>query len=61
MGPMTGLFGLRFAWLQMFLVTLVAHILCGLTMGLLVQHFLGQRDKCGIYDWLLGRKLPAIS
>ena len=47
MGPMTGLFGVRFAWPQMFLVTLLAHILCGLTVGLLSQHFLGQRDKCG--------------
>lgn len=61
MGPMTGLFGVRFAWPQLFLITLLAHILCGLTVGLLAQHFLGQRDKCGIYDWLLGRKLPPVS
>jgi hypothetical protein len=61
MGPMTGLFGVRFAWPQMFLITLVAHILCGLTVGLLAQHFLSRRDKCGIYDWLLGRKLPPVS
>ena len=60
MGPMTGLFGVRFAWPQLFLVTLVAHILCGLTVGLLSQHLLGERDKCGIYDWLLGRKLPPV-
>ena len=61
MGPMTGLFGVRFSWPGMFLVTLVAHILCGLALGLLVQCFLGERDKYGIYDWLLGRKLPTLS
>ena len=60
MGPMTGLFGARFSWPGMFLVTLVAHILCGLTLGLLVQYFLGEKDKCGIYDWLLGRRLPPL-
>ena len=42
----------------MLLVTLVAHVLCGLTLGLLVQFFLGDKDKCGIYDGLLGRRLP---
>jgi hypothetical protein len=57
---MTGLFGARFSWPGMFLVTLVAHILCGLTLGLLVQYFLGEKDKCGIYDWLLGRRLPPL-
>ncbi|MCZ6645406.1 MAG: hypothetical protein O7B79_04120 [SAR324 cluster bacterium] len=56
MGPMTGLFGSRFAWPQLFLVTLLAHILCGLAMGLLSQYFLGERERGGIYDWLLGRK-----
>lgn len=45
MGPMVGLFGKAFAWPQLFLVTLAAHLLFGLTLGILSQHFLTDRDR----------------
>ncbi|MDQ8198223.1 hypothetical protein QEH56_08705 [Pelagicoccus enzymogenes] len=44
MGPMVGLFGVRYAWPQLFALTFVAHIAFGLAMGLLVQHFLTNRE-----------------
>lgn len=49
MGPMTGLFGTEFSWPGLFLVTLVAHVLTGLTVGLLVEHWLADEDR----SWLL--------
>lgn len=45
MGPMVGLFGSDFAWPQLFLLTLVAHVLFGIALGLLVQHFLRDEDR----------------
>ncbi len=45
MGPMTGLFGVRFAWPQLFLITLVAHVAFGITLGLLVEYFLTDRER----------------
>lgn len=49
MGPMVGPFGVRYMWPQLFLVTLVAHVAFGITLGLLVQHFLREEDR----GWLL--------
>ena len=54
MGPMVGLFGIRYAWPQLFLLTLVAHIAFGITLGLLVQAFLKKEDEGGLISFLRG-------
>ena len=54
MGPMVGMFGVRYAWPQLFLVTLVAHIAFGIVLGLLVQHFLSDEDRGGLFTFLKG-------
>jgi hypothetical protein len=54
MGPMTGLFGYNYAWPQLFILTLVAHILFGVALGLLVQHFLTEEDRGGLWTFLRG-------
>ena len=54
MGPMVGLFGVRWAWPQLFLLTLVAHIACGLTLGLLAEHFLTEQESGGLLRLLRG-------
>lgn len=56
MGPMTGLFGVNFNWPGLFLVTLVAHVLAGLALGLLIQLFLRNEPHGGIFDLLPGRR-----
>lgn len=55
MGPMTGLFGVNFSWPGLFLVTLVAHILAGLTVGMLTELWLTERDRRWLLPFLLGR------
>ncbi len=54
MGPMTGLFGYNFAWPQLFLLTLVAHLFFGTALGLLVQHFLKDEDRGWFGSFLKG-------
>lgn len=49
MGPMVGLFGYNYAWPQLFLLTFVAHVVYGIVLGVLIQHFLADNDR----DWLL--------
>jgi hypothetical protein len=49
MGPMVGLFGTRWMWPQLFVLTFVAHIVHGFILGLLVHHWLKPDDN----DWLL--------
>ena len=56
MGPMVGLFGVNYAWPQLFLVTLVAHVLFGVALGFLVHHFLTDAERGGIFDYLRGGK-----
>lgn len=55
MGPMTGLFGADFSWPGLFLVTLVAHVLTGLTIGLLTEHWLRDEDRTWLLPFLAGR------
>ena len=57
MGPMVGLFGTRYAWPQLFLLTLVAHIVCGVTLGLLTQVFLKEEDQGGLLRFLGGPRV----
>lgn len=49
MVPMTGPFGVRFLWPQMFLLTFVAHVVCGAVLGLLIHLWLKKEDS----HWLL--------
>ncbi len=58
MGPMVGLFGVNYAWPQLFLLTLVAHVVLGIAMGLLIQHFLTDEDRGWPLPFLVGRKQP---
>jgi hypothetical protein len=54
MGPMVGLFGFNFAWPQLFILTLVAHVAFGITLGLLVEHFLRDEDSGGLWAFVKG-------
>ncbi|MFQ5679931.1 MAG: hypothetical protein ACE5HP_10790 [Gemmatimonadota bacterium] len=58
MGPMVGLFGYNFAWPQLFLITLAAHIGFGVALGLLTQHFLTDRDRGTLLSLLKGDRRP---
>jgi hypothetical protein len=60
MAPMVGPFGINFAWPQLFLLTLVAHILFGVTLGILVQHFLADEDGRMLIPFLLGPRTRAL-
>ncbi len=44
MGPMVGPFGVRFAWPELFLLTLAAHVAFGVVLGLLVYQWLPEQD-----------------
>ncbi len=55
MGPMVGLFGARYAWPQLFLLTLAAHIGFGVALGILVQRFLSEEDRGWLLSFVLGR------
>jgi len=57
MAPMVGMFGVRFAWPQLFLLTLAAHIAFGVALGLLVQHFLKDEDRGGFFTFLAGSSI----
>lgn len=59
MGPMVGLFGYNFAWPQLFILTLVAHVFFGVTLGLLVQHFLKDEDRGGLMSFVRGELIAA--
>ena len=49
MGPMVGLFGVKWMWPQLFALTFVAHVVHGIILGLLVHHWLKPEDN----KWLL--------
>lgn len=54
MAPIVGPFGVNFAWPQLFLLTLVAHAMFGVSMGVLVQHFLTDEDRAWLVPFLMG-------
>ncbi len=56
MAPIVGLFGVNYAWPQLFLLTLVAHLMFGLALGILVQHFLTDKDRDWLVPFLVGRR-----
>lgn len=43
--PMASPFGIDHQWPHLFLVTLIAHVLLGIVMGLLAQHFFEPEDR----------------
>lgn len=59
MGPMTGLFGTDFAWPELFLVTLVAHVFFGLALGPLVEVGLTDQDRGSLVPFLVGLRASA--
>lgn len=61
MGPMVGMFGSRFAWPQLFLLTLVAHVAFGIALGLLSQAFLTQEDQGGLLCFLRGPRMATVT
>ena len=54
MGPMVGLFGYNYDWPGLFLLTLVAHVFFGVTLGLLVEHFLHDEDRRWLWPFFVG-------
>lgn len=58
MAPIVGPFGIKYKWPELFLVTLFAHILFGITLGLLVQHFLTDEDQGWLLPFLTGKTSP---
>lgn len=61
MGPMVGLFGARYAWPQLFLVTLVAHIAFGIALGVLTQAFLKDEDQGGLLRFMQGQRIATVA
>ena len=55
MAPMVGLFGKNYAWPQFFLLSLAAHVVFGIALGLLVQAFLKEDDRGWLVPFVLGR------
>lgn len=55
MERMVGPFGVDYKWPQLSLVTTVAHLLFGLTLGPLIQHFLKDEDRGWLLPFLLGK------
>lgn len=52
MGPMVGLFGVRWMWPQLFILTFVAHVVHGTILGLLVHHWLKPSDALWLIPYL---------
>ena len=61
MGPMVGLFGARYAWPQLFLVTLVAHVAFGIALGVIAQALLKDEDRGGLLRFLQEPRIATVS
>lgn len=57
MARIVGPFGVNFAWPQLFLLTFVAHVVFGVTLGILVQHLLTDADRDWLIPFLFGRPM----
>lgn len=55
MAPMVGPFGINYAWPQLFLITLAAHIAFGIILGIGVQYFLKAEDRRWFWPFLLNK------
>ncbi|MBU2527577.1 MAG: hypothetical protein KKC03_13350 [Bacteroidetes bacterium] len=56
MAKMVGPFGVNWAWPQLFLLTLSAHIFSGIACGLTAQFLLKEEDKQWLLPFILGKK-----
>jgi hypothetical protein len=56
MAKMVGMFGYNWAWPQLFVLTFVAHIVFGIALGLLIQHFLREEDSAWLWPFLKGQR-----
>jgi hypothetical protein len=61
MGPMVGPFGINYAWPQLFLITLLAHIGFGIVLGIGVQYFLKAEDKRWLWPFLLDKSIDGYN
>lgn len=55
MAKMVGLFGVNWAWPQLFLLTLVAHIFCGITLGIVAQLLLKDENRQWIIPYIFSK------
>lgn len=54
MGPMVGLFGVRYLWPQLFALTFVAHVVHGTILGILSFYWLKEEDNTWLWPFLKG-------
>lgn len=54
MGPMVGLFGVRYLWPQLFVLTFVAHVVHGTILGILSFYWLKEEDEIWLWPFLKG-------
>ena len=52
MGPMVGLFGVRYMWPQLFALTFVAHVVHGTILGILSFYWLKEEDETWLWPFL---------
>jgi hypothetical protein len=52
MGPMVGLFGVKWMWPQLFILTFTAHLVHGIILGSLAHLWLKEKDKLWIIPYL---------
>jgi len=56
MPKMVGFFGVNWAWPQLFLLTLVAHVVSGIACGLTAQFLLKNEDRQWLFPFLFNKK-----
>ena len=54
MGPMVGLFGVKYLWPQLFILTFAAHVVYGTILGILAFYWLKEEDKTWLWPFLRG-------
>lgn len=54
MGPMVGLFGVRYIWPQLFALTFVAHVVHGTILGILSFYWLKEEETKWLWPFLKG-------
>jgi hypothetical protein len=54
MGPMVGLFGVKYLWPQLFILTFVAHVVHGTILGSLTFYWLKKEDESWLGSFLHG-------
>lgn len=54
MGPMVGLFGVKYLWPQLFILTFTAHVVHGAILGSLAYYWLKKEDESWLWPFLKG-------